>query len=466
MFMTRILSLFIAIVALCGFCCAAQEPIEVNTPQSEADSLQCNVDSLLNEPVFIAREPMTPADSLRYTVDCWLNNNNNTVKQTRTKTVTKTVKGKRGKRRNRTVQVKVPYTVNVQKHFTVGCCIYDLTADTLLYTYNADRMMIPASTQKLYVATTMLDKRGPDFSFNTSAYTDGKVMADSAGRRYLNGNIYITTSCDPTLDKYTPDKILRDIRSLQVDSINGQVMQCLTPQSVKCKLAEDAFASDIALKLVKDSVAMLYPKAAEDWIELNKMNGGMTRISHISTPLDDVLERMLKRSNNTYAECVLLNVCDNNNNWTYDACRGAVNDLVARIYKQYNTDQCDDLSISYYNIIDGSGLSHSNKTSARSQVDLLRYIFANKDIFNVIYSHLPVAGVSGTLSKRMTDGFATGNVHAKTGTVNNTKTLSGYVSTANFHRLAFSILVNDCSDASFAKRIQDKICEFLAGLEI
>ena len=415
--------------------------------------------------MYSAAQQTMRVDSLRCVVDSLLDKNNYTQKKTLTKTVTKTVKskrGKRGKRRNHTQTIKVPYTVNVKRNFSVGCCIYDLTADSMLYVFNADRMLIPASTQKLYVAAAMLEKFGVDYSFDTKTFTDGKISVDSAGRRYLDGNIYISTSCDPTLDKYSANKILRDIESFDFDSINGQVIQCVTPKTQKYKYPEDVFASYIAYMLAKDSVVIQSHNASESSIE---PNDGWRCISRMSTPLDDVLERMLRKSNNTYAECVLLNLCRNDSDWTYSGCKQVVCEMVNKIYRKYNQEDCN-ISESYYYIQDGSGLSHSNKTSARSQVDLLRYIYGNKTLFNTIYGHLPVAGVSGTLSRRMKDGLAYGNVHAKTGTVNFTKTLSGYVSTANNHRLAFSILVNDCSDAAFAKRLQDKICELLASIEL
>ena len=53
------------------------------------------------------------------------------------------------------------------KKVSIGCCIYDLTADSTLYEWNADRMMVPASTQKLYTATAMLSTYGEDFTFLT-----------------------------------------------------------------------------------------------------------------------------------------------------------------------------------------------------------------------------------------------------------------------------------------------------------
>src|SRR5712671_2925426 len=60
----------------------------------------------------------------------------------------------------------------------------------------------------------------------------------------------------------------------------------------------------------------------------------------------------------------------------------------------------------------------------------------------VYLATLPIAGVDGTLRYRMKGTAAERNVHAKTGTIGNVNTLSGYVTTAAGERLAFSLMLN------------------------
>ena len=77
---------------------------------------------------------------------------------------------------------------------------------------------------------------------------------------------------------------------------------------------------------------------------------------------------------------------------------------------------------------------------------------------------LPLAGVNGTLSDRMTTGPAHRNARAKTGTLDDAAALSGYVSSANGHRLVFSILINRRTlDVTGARALQDRIVQTLAG---
>lgn len=114
-------------------------------------------------------------------------------------------------------------------------------------------------------------------------------------------------------------------------------------------------------------------------------------------------------------------------------------------------------------IADGSGLSRKNLISPRQVVTLLRYV--DKQPFGTtFYESLPIAGVDGTLKSRMVKTRAEKNVHAKTGTLENVRCLSGFITTQDGERLAFSMLLNNFMvPVSVATRIQDLVCERLAN---
>ncbi|GEJ56726.1 D-alanyl-D-alanine carboxypeptidase/D-alanyl-D-alanine endopeptidase [Anaeromyxobacter diazotrophicus] len=94
-----------------------------------------------------------------------------------------------------------------------------------------------------------------------------------------------------------------------------------------------------------------------------------------------------------------------------------------------------------YVMKNGSGLNDSNRFSARQTVTLLREVWRRFPIMADFLAALPVAGKDGTTRWRMesTDG----RLRAKTGTLENVTSLSGFVETAARERLVFSILVND-----------------------
>jgi D-alanyl-D-alanine carboxypeptidase/D-alanyl-D-alanine-endopeptidase (penicillin-binding protein 4) len=100
----------------------------------------------------------------------------------------------------------------------------------------------------------------------------------------------------------------------------------------------------------------------------------------------------------------------------------------------------------------------------RALVALLEY--AQKQAwFADYYTSLPIAGVDGTLNGRMKDSPITGRIHAKTGTVEHVRTLSGFAETLGGRKLIFSFLsnnedvknheVHDAMDALCAAMIQE-----------
>ena len=113
---------------------------------------------------------------------------------------------------------------------------------------------------------------------------------------------------------------------------------------------------------------------------------------------------------------------------------------------------------------EGSGLSRNNLTSANTTVALLAVMATNRwaqDFFDA----LPIAGVDGTIRRRMKGTPAFQNVHAKTGTLRWVNALSGYVTTAAGERLVFSVMLNRYVPPPDRKRTDelDDIAVLLAG---
>ena len=114
-----------------------------------------------------------------------------------------------------------------------------------------------------------------------------------------------------------------------------------------------------------------------------------------------------------------------------------------------------------YTVADGSGLSPYNYLTAEMLVALLNFAYSRPTIFEHLYPSLPVAGVDGTLERRMVGTTAAGNVHAKTGTVTGVSSLAGYLTAANGHLLSFSILNQGVSQASLGREFQNQVCSYL-----
>ncbi len=115
---------------------------------------------------------------------------------------------------------------------------------------------------------------------------------------------------------------------------------------------------------------------------------------------------------------------------------------------------------------DGSGLSRHNVVTPEAIVRVLDAMRRSPH-FQLFRDALPVAGVDGTIGNRMRGTPAQGNVHAKTGTLDMVRSLSGYVTTADGHLLLFSILCNNWTvGVREVDRVQDAIAVHLAGMRL
>jgi D-alanyl-D-alanine carboxypeptidase/D-alanyl-D-alanine-endopeptidase (penicillin-binding protein 4) len=115
---------------------------------------------------------------------------------------------------------------------------------------------------------------------------------------------------------------------------------------------------------------------------------------------------------------------------------------------------------------DGSGLSRHTYVSPRTLVKALEAMRRHRD-FRVFYDALPIAGVDGTIDKRMRGTAAQGNVHAKTGYIDKARSLSGYVTTADGRLLIFSMLCNNYSvPTATVNRVQDSLAVRLASMRL
>jgi D-alanyl-D-alanine carboxypeptidase/D-alanyl-D-alanine-endopeptidase (penicillin-binding protein 4) len=173
-------------------------------------------------------------------------------------------------------------------------------------------------------------------------------------------------------------------------------------------------------------------------------------LSTINRPIDSVLVNVNKESDNLSAEMLLYAMALKDSGAPAIAVNGieTIKKLVDSI----------GLHPEKYSFADGSGVSRYNLVSAELLLELLIYMY-NHSEFNRFYNSLAIAGVDGTLEKRMIDTEAEGRVYAKTGTLNGVSALSGYVTTLNDHLLVFSILMqNFVEKTRLARSLQDDIC--------
>jgi D-alanyl-D-alanine carboxypeptidase/D-alanyl-D-alanine-endopeptidase (penicillin-binding protein 4) len=114
-------------------------------------------------------------------------------------------------------------------------------------------------------------------------------------------------------------------------------------------------------------------------------------------------------------------------------------------------------------LVDGSGLSRADRTTARELVRLLQRM-DGQDTAATWTASLPVAGTTGTLRRRMRATPAAGRCQAKTGSLIGVSALSGYCTTTGGVRVAFSFVENRVC-TSCAKKIEDRMLSAIARLD-
>ncbi len=175
---------------------------------------------------------------------------------------------------------------------------------------------------------------------------------------------------------------------------------------------------------------------------------------HKSVPLKKIAHNINKISNNFYTEMVLKTICKDQNITTSKAIK-AEKKFLASI--GIDTDRMF--------IMDGSGLSRHNMVTVHQIATILKYMHSSEN--GAIFKEtLPIAGIDGTLKRRLKGSNAIGHVFAKTGYVGHVRALSGYVEAKNGKEYVFSIIANHYpTPTSVINNLQDHIVTILYNHE-
>lgn len=346
----------------------------------------------------------------------------------------------------------------------LGVYIYDLTARKPLYALNAEQRMRPASCQKLVTCISALHYLGNDYRFGTQLYVSGNVE-----RRILQGDVCVQGGMDPLFSASDLEQMVQTLRRQGIDSIAGRLYVDLGmkddlaygwgwcwdddygPYSALMVNARDEFATYWLKGLRKSGIALSDTLV----VPLQGIPEGSRRLLSISRPMLEVMEPVLKKSDNIFAECMFFQIAAHGGQ--RQASHKHAREKIDRFVASLNLDPTP------YLVADGSGLSQYNYSTPQLLVQLLNYAYNNRQIFNPLYKSLPIAGVDGTLARRMKGTRAEKNVRAKTGSVTGVSTLSGYLKAANGHDISFSIMNQGLIKGSDGRDFQDKICVLLCG---
>ena len=343
----------------------------------------------------------------------------------------------------------------------LGLMVWDLDGDSAFYYHNHRQRMRPASTMKLMTAVTALDLYGGNHPFTTELRSRGTISG-----RTLYGDLICVGGMDPAFDGGDLQVFVDRIRSAGIDTICGRIVAdrsmkdtlllgegwcwdddnpCLSPLLVSRK---DNFLQRFTRELQSAGIVVVDTIINKNSLPEGESWGGAS----LSHSFDQILTRMMKQSDNLYAECMFYhNALATSRPATQKNARTAVRQMIQRL--GYDPAR--------YRVADGSGLSLYNYVSAELLTSLLRYAWRSDRIREHLVPSLPLAGVDGTLKDRMQKSKAYRNVRAKTGTLTGISSLAGYLTAANGHQFAFCIINQGVVKAKDGKDFQDKVCRYL-----
>lgn len=348
--------------------------------------------------------------------------------------------------------------------------VVDLRTGAVVYSDDAERPLLPASTEKLAVALAALRLLGPAYRFRTDVVASGE-LADRTWR----GNVFLVGRGDPTLAQSDLDALARDVASWGIERIEGRILgdegrfdarrdapgwktsyvgvesrplSALSVAGVRVRgangsavAAARAFRAALARRGVEVTGRAGTGRAPEDGVPL---------AADLSEPLAVVVRALNRQSDNFAAELVLKEL------GAAVAGRGTTA-AGARVTRRALEEA--GVPLAGVRLADGSGLSARDRLTANALVTILRTGASDPFVEDAFVTSLAVAGVSGTLEKRLDRRATRGRVIAKTGTTGAASTLAGFVR----RRYAFAIMQNGAPVPYWtARAAQDRFVTLLA----
>lgn len=358
--------------------------------------------------------------------------------------------------------------------------VVDVATGKRLYGLGAGEALVPASTTKIATAVAALSAMGADHRLTTraalepdtnelvlvgggdptlTARTDPagwaslRTLADStAAALKKRGVRQVTLSYDTTLyagrelhpigvnDNLAPVSALMTDEARTDDSTSGPVRRVTDPAADATRTFADLLA--------KHGIRTTSPGPS-------KATGRATTLAKVSSPpLSDLVERMLTNSDNDLAEALARQTALATD--IRPDFAGGARAIHAQLKKL-------GLPMSGARFTDGSGLNRADRLTPALLTSLLAKAGdPSHPELRPALTGLPVAGFTGTLSTRYTDGAA-GVVRAKTGTLTGVNALAGTVVDRDGRLLAFAFLAANTTSPTQAQAALDRTATALAA---
>jgi D-alanyl-D-alanine carboxypeptidase/D-alanyl-D-alanine-endopeptidase (penicillin-binding protein 4) len=351
-----------------------------------------------------------------------------------------------------------------------GAIAVDLRTGTTVFAQNPHTSLLPASAEKLPVSFAALKVLGPRYRFRTEVAAAGKRVG-----RVWTGNLWLVGYGDPTLARSDLDRLARKFAATGIRRVVGRVLgddtyfdrrreglgwksSYLGIESRPISALSVAGERVIGVNGSAVAAARAYVRALERRGVTVTGRSGARRAPataleiafDLSDPLAQVLKLVNGESDNFASEMLLKQLGATGAEEGSSASGAGVVRATLR---------AAGVPLAGVRIADGSGLSRFDRATASSLATLLRVGAQDPAIRAAFVASLAVAGVSGTLERRLDRRPTRGRVVAKTGTTLRSSALAGYVG----RRYVFAILQNGDPVPYWTARLaQDRFVTVLA----
>lgn len=324
----------------------------------------------------------------------------------------------------------------------VAVMVTDLKTGRVLGEWNASTPLIPASIQKAVTTATLLRSAGKDWKYETKVYFEGRKQ-----HQVLDGNLLIVASGDPTINSaklpLTPDfvaDIVAAVKKAGIDSIAGRISidesvfggPCIPetwasgdrPHSYGTGVHGFNFQNNSSGKASVSNPAGIFRDKLEKALTREGIAIGRAEIEpggkrslisvHRSAPLDEIMRSCMMRSDNLYAEAMLQTLPLSHHE---ESTLSRAIELEKSYWRKKKADMRGVV------IADGSGLSRSNRTTAKFMTDVLDEM--SGDAYYA--SFFPLAGKEGTLRSLLSGTRLEEYVAMKTGSMSGIQCYAGYL---------------------------------------
>lgn len=338
--------------------------------------------------------------------------------------------------------------------------IVDTETGQEIFASNEDRALKPASNTKLFTTAFALETLEETHRMTTRVVAEG--APDASGR--VAGDLHVVAEHEVSWASYfhSPSfpvgQLARAIAARGVRSVGGRVVlrgEVVFGGSSIGYYDAAAHRAD-ALAALRDAFAARGIAVAGGFAHeagFAAPPGGAEILAWRSLPLSTIVSAINVPSHNELADALLRHL-----GWSM----GGTSSYAAGSTVRSEWLASTAAGIADTALVDGSGLSHDNRTSARDLIALYRFV-DETPVAEVFWRSLAIAGARGTLASRLGGPDTAGRFFGKTGTLRDTIALSGYL----FHRhdgrrYAFAALVNDVTSQTGTRDALDAMVAALA----